>query len=825
MTRCPSCGLPLGDGDAVCSACRGVWEIVPLVYPAVPLYDEGRDAAPAALGEMLAALPTPAFVEFAVGEDGDGLEVWLGARPGALSPMLLRNWAGRARHRVRPDVSRRTTVRDVRQRLWVLLTPETLPHLDLQQADPSALAVVLRPERRLRVWLLGRDERLQRRLRALSTYNYTAEGGVDDDTPNPWGWRLRLYRSMLLLGGGLAAVGGGFVALGRAWPGFGLFAAGGMLFLGGLLGQLDWFRMRSVPREWMERAVRSPLLEAAFTVHDAREGLPPPPTLVPSGRWIPARGRAWPGVRRTARAYPAEALAVMLRPPHRGDPSALFAADFREDAPAPPPTAALRHAPLLVGRAVATGEPVGIDPDGHGLVVGGSGTGKSSSIFALLRSLVRQGDDAPGLFLVDPHLSLADAFLAEIDRLPPERRAAALERLVVIAPGTGSLVPLNLLAIPDWTWASNALISLGQRIWRDYWGPRMQATLDALFRIGVAWNRARPDAPLGLVHLVFLAFNTRWRRDALQYMPPAERASALALDALLGQVTRENPTSWTTEVVSPIVSKVMGLELSPWLFAALHQDRFVDMARWIRERYWIVVRPETGRMGRPAAELTAALLYNIFESMFRETVRAAEPVPFYVVVDEAQEIAAGMRLEQALAEGRKFGIRLFVLAQSLAMMRAIPEFEPVVQALLANTSTRFFFSPDPGDLDDIEAVLGKEMRYGPSPASLPSLVGYLHARIRGRWQPPTLVRVRPLPQADHDAVMRVIRDAEARHPDDYIAIPEGQGPQATLDAMLHSLEQIAPPALQPLLRTAFEGHVSIANDGADARQEDDRLGL
>ena len=825
--HCPSCGLPTKDAG-LCAACRGEWEAVPLVYPAVPLYDEGRDDALMALGEVLASLPTPSFVEFRYGEDG--LEIRLAARPGALSDAFLRALAGRTRHRVRPDFTRRAALLD-EGTARILLTPEILPHLDLSRADPSALATMLTGNRRLRLWLLGRDEQMQRRLRALAAYHYAGESGVKGDTPNPWGWRLGLYRAALWFGGGVAAIGGGMLALGHPWAGAAVFAVGGSFFLAGLLGQLDWFRMRSIPREWMEKAARGPLLLAAFSLHEHGDGGDEAghgglPTLLPAGRWVPLHGgRVWPAIRRAARAFPAEALAVMLRPSHRADPSALLAEAFREEAPAPPPTRALRQAPLHIGTAVATGEPVGIDPDGHGLIVGGSGTGKSSAIFGLLRSLTRDIDRAPGLLLIDPHLSLADAFLTEIDRLPDPARSKALDRLLVIAPGEGegALVPLNLLALDDWTWASNALISLGQRIWRDYWGPRMQATLDALLRIGVAWNRGHPDAPMGLVHLVFLAFNTRWRRDALQYLRPAERASALSLDALLGQVVREGPSTWVTEVVSPITSKIMSLELSPWLFAALHQDRFADIARWIRERYWIVVRPETGRMGRPAAELTAALLYNIFESVFRHTVRAEAPVPFYVVVDEAQEIAAGMRLENMLAEGRKFGLRLFVLTQSLAMLRAIPEFEPVVQALLTNTSTRMFFSPDPGDLADIDAVLGKELRYGPSPHTLPSLTGYLQARIRGAWQPPALIRVQPLPRPEPAAVRRVREEAEARHPDDYIPVPEGHDPVALLDGMVTTLEEIAPPALRPLLRMAFDD--APQSDAPDRATEEDRLGL
>jgi len=97
------------------------------------------------------------------------------------------------------------------------------------------------------------------------------------------------------------------------------------------------------------------------------------------------------------------------------------------------------------------------------------------------------------------------------------------------------------------------------------------------------------------------------------------------------------------------------------------------------------------RNGTRGAKLTAGVVYNVFDAAYRK-VTIHKPVPYYFVIDEAQEIGVGMRLESMLSEGAKFGARMFVLAQSLSMMRRVEGFEPVVQALLANTSTQAFFS-------------------------------------------------------------------------------------------------------------------------------------
>ncbi|PJH75851.1 MAG: hypothetical protein CO064_04435, partial [Anaerolineae bacterium CG_4_9_14_0_8_um_filter_58_9] len=139
-------------------------------------------------------------------------------------------------------------------------------------------------------------------------------------------------------------------------------------------------------------------------------------------------------------------------------------------------------------------------------------------------------------------------------------------------------------------------------------------------------------------------------------------------------------------------------------------------------------RLPSGEMGREGARLTAGVVYNVFDAAFRRTT-LYQPIPFYFVIDEAQEIGTGMRLEAMLSEGAKFGARMFVLVQSLSMMRHVEGYEPVVQALLANTSTQAFFSPDPEDAELIRAALSSDLRYGDTTLDLPSLQCWLRARI------------------------------------------------------------------------------------------------
>ncbi len=831
---CPRCGLPTPPGElqaGACLACQGVWEAFPVMYlsAARPQDEPLWETQLQVWGEWLGRLPVPSFLRFRL--DPDGMAVHLVTLPGRIPEAMLHAWSGQARHHMRLDAARRRVFHDPpRRRMYLHFPPDLYPRLFHRKANMGVLTPLLAGGRELRVWLLGPMPDLQRQFRDLVAYQYGSRAGVDDDAPNIWAWRMRIHRAALTLGAGVAALGGGAVAIGQSLLGFSLLLPGLILFGAGVTGEIHFLRLRSLPRAYMERAAQG-VLSVVITLHDPPDRILAPPNQAlwegPS-RWLPFHGQPWPQIRRAARPLAAQDVAALIVPTGEVDISAILSADHRDDAPAARPTQALAHAPLIIGRAVATQEPVGIDPDAHGLIIGGSGTGKSSAVYAILERLLEEPEDAPGLLLVDPHLSLADAFLSALDHLPPARRQIALQRLIPLDPTLPALPPLNLLTLARWEWAVNALISLGRRIWKEYWGPRMQSALQALFRMGHGWNRAHPhDPPLGLGHLVFIAFNQAWRREAIGYLSPMERMGALILEALLGQMDNVTRMPWITEVVSPIVSKVMALELSPWLFAALHQDRFVPLADWVRRRAWIVLRPDVGRMGRPAAEMVVSVVYNVFDSIFRAVASPQDPIPYYIIVDEAQEIADGMAMESALSEGRKFGQRIFVLTQSLSMLRQMEEFGPVVQALLANTSTQMIFSFDPDDRETIERLLRHDLRYGRTLDDLPNLVCWLRARVANRWQPPTLVQVPPLPAADPERVQRVMMEAVEAHKDDFVLVPDGGDVYTAMDTMLDAMIALVPPALRPLLEKAMEeapepGEEEVSTPPTSAKR---RLGL
>ncbi len=799
---CPSCGYEFPLDLRACPLCNGGWQGWELLFAPLPLGD-----LRAQVMGWLGQLPFPSILEWCASPMGIRVRLYA---PPHTADGVVGAWAAMTGQHSR---WRRLESVDLAHSGVFLRPGLKLPSLTVSSPDSDPLLAIgsrlIQAAREgedahMRLWILGRDAALQEKLRALSAYSYGTEGGVENNTPNPWGMRLSILRAGLVLGLLVAGVSAGAWNAGWLSPFAGLLGvlAGGIGTLTSAWGMSDWLTWRSIPKDVLERRIQEPLLSVAISLSCALNL----PLIAGEQTWSPVE-RPWPAAKGMGFPLPGGELAGLIAPLQLGEGSGLLDRAVWQDVPAPPPSQPLLEAGFKVGTSVATGEWVGVDPDGHGLATGGSRTGKSSFTYAMLKQLIARGEDAPGIFLVDPHLSLADAFLDLVAQLPEGKRKKAVQRLRVITPDRPWVVPLNLLAVPDFTWAGNAIVQVGRRIWDDYWGPRMQAALLGLFRLAHVWNQAHPADGLGLLHVVFLAFNKEWRHEAAGLLPPGERIGALALDALLGQATDDGKWSqgWVTEVISPVLSKVMALEMSPWLFSAMHQPGFVDMSSWATERAWIVLRLPSGEMGREGARLTAGVIYNVFDAAYRKATLDG-PIPFYFIVDEAQEIGGGMRLEAMLSEGAKFGARMFVLAQSLSMMRKVEGFEPVVQALLANTSTQAFFSPDPEDADLIRATLSSSVRYGNMTLDLPSLQYWLRARLGGQWQPPTLTRVEPLARANKARVEELIEEVIALHPMEYF---QADGWQERAVGVLQ--EAFKGQQLINLLRSDWEEHQEAQN--------------
>jgi len=107
----------------------------------------------------------------------------------------------------------------------------------------------------------------------------------------------------------------------------------------------------------------------------------------------------------------------------------------------------------------------------HTYVIGKTGTGKTTMLLNMILSDIFSGE---GLAILDPHGDLAEVILDYI----PKRR---INDVVYFNP-SDTEYPISLNILEDTTpdrrhIVVSGLISVFKRIWRDFWGPRLEHIL------------------------------------------------------------------------------------------------------------------------------------------------------------------------------------------------------------------------------------------------------------------------------------------------------------------------------------------------------------
>jgi len=601
-----------------------------------------------------------------------------------------------------------------------------------------------------------------------------------------------------------------------------LLAAAGLV--GGGIGAAGLARLwgwRHLAREAVWEKLRTALLEASLEV-----GGPDPAALLP-GAWGWRRARGVEVPRFPLAAH--EAMGLWLPP--AGFPVEQAAApEGRAEMPVMGGAGGATEG-IPVGRRADDGRPVMLPPPRLPVVVlGGTGSGKSSFLLNLVEAAVAAGPSAPGLLILDPHGPLAMEVLRRLARRARGDPEVA-RRLVVIDPTWDYAVPLNLFCAPDAQWAIATLLKAGREIWEGYWGPRMAGVLQAAALIVWAYNRTQPEGlRLSFRHLPFVLFNAQLRREELlRAIPPADLPQAMLLDLQMGQAVEmgRSPLGWQVEVASPIVSKVIALQ-HPWLRAALAAPRMADMARWCAEGRWVIAHLPAGVLGEENTTMIAAWIYNLFEWALRAAGSEA-PRPTWMILDEVHRMARGLPLVQTLAEIRKYGGVPILAAQSLSVLRQEEETRALPSAMLANAGALAVFRPDPMDLDLLEDALGwaDRARGERLRAELPAYHFYLRALgPDGRWLPPVLVDARgAFPTVGGggaaEAEVAALREqVRAAHPEDYLPVEEG-----IRHEQVNAMRLLTPDVRAALEQLDLAAPEPAAGDGGRPSSLREQLGL
>jgi hypothetical protein len=324
--------------------------------------------------------------------------------------------------------------------------------------------------------------------------------------------------------------------------------------------------------------------------------------------------------------------------------------------------------PILLGEHRKTRARIYLEPDmfrTHMHLIGATGTGKTTAIHAILRSLMLQvGTDECSLFVIDPMGNLSRDLLNFIAH-PTFCTKRVRERLVYIEPAREDMVmsfnPLTFTTPANRYYQTMRAVDLVLRGWAAQDVSQQPRLLQWTFKAFCA--AAMMGLPISMCqHL--LHTGTSEHEAILNRIPGSIRNHWMEILNARGSAATTILESTRNRLdpffESPILKMMFGSRRS----------RF-DCERFIRDRKIVIVNlAKLGRVPELTADTIGALMLNeIFETASRMTTTMGRSAvdPTYVLLDEFQKYVSP-DIEDALPTVRQMGLRLILAHQSFSQL-------------------------------------------------------------------------------------------------------------------------------------------------------------
>lgn len=330
----------------------------------------------------------------------------------------------------------------------------------------------------------------------------------------------------------------------------------------------------------------------------------------------------------------------------------------------------------------------------HSLILGQTGTGKSTLLLNMMRRDVAAGR---GFGLLDPHGDLADMIQSDLNN-------NAIYWDVADPDCPYGYNPLTYVAERYRPLVASGIIEALRKQWADAWGVRMEH----LLRFALLALLSRKGS--SMADIVPMFTDTAFRRTVLQ------------------SVTDEQVlTFWNDEYpkmnykgafdgVAPIANKLGAFLSNPVVRKALcDPDQPIRLRQVMDEGTPLIINLAKGRLGSDVADVLGGLILSLVAqaAYTRVTLKLFERRPFIVYADEFHNFTTE-NTASMLSELRKFKIGLVLAGQYTSQIE-----RPVLDAIFGNVGTVMAFR-----LGAQDAPLMSRQLDGIDPASLINLPNY-----------------------------------------------------------------------------------------------------
>jgi len=317
------------------------------------------------------------------------------------------------------------------------------------------------------------------------------------------------------------------------------------------------------------------------------------------------------------------------------------------------------------------------DPLRHTLVVGKTGTGKSTLLANVAKDFIERDW---GICVIDPHGDLAGDILSAV----PRRRRNDVVVVDAVQADCPGLNPLAVRSGQDASLAVSAILATMRKVWPDNWGPRTEHILrHALTSLTDVRGATLEDAARMLVDERHRRWVVRQVKDPIVHRFWSEEFPGYGARLM-------------AEATAPVLNKLGALLGSPAIRAFVTKTRpRLDVAKALDRGRIVVVSVPKGRIGEDASRLIGSLILGAVQHavLARANLPQERRRPTLLVVDEATSFAIEPLLELT-AEARKFGLGLVLATQSVAALDATTR-----SSLLGNVGTLACFQTGAEDAE------------------------------------------------------------------------------------------------------------------------------
>jgi len=352
---------------------------------------------------------------------------------------------------------------------------------------------------------------------------------------------------------------------------------------------------------------------------------------------------------------------------------------------------------ILIGHSVHQGQriPVHLDAETlwhHNFMIAKTQKGKSTLMANLAVEAMKK--DA-AVVVIDPHGDLARAVLGVV---PPSR---AKDVVYVDLSDRSQLVGLNLLDMTQGRSADRVvshLVHVGEMIWSDYWGPRMEDALRMAARTLLYINERfaiRGQQQFTLLDVLPLFELGNFRHRLLKdYVKDAD-----ILEWWSGYYERMYQ-NLQIDVINPVQTKIHRFSTHATIRGVVAQSRStINFRELLAERRILLVNTATGVIGPDAGGILGAVIVDYINFAVREQMAIPDPsarAKVIVVIDEFQSIP-GVDYKGLLAELQKMGASFILATQALGQLDAINK--ELRASILSNIASLFVFQTSAEDAD------------------------------------------------------------------------------------------------------------------------------